>query len=196
MTIKEAFEKLHKAVKKAGMNPFFLIGNLKDEFKDIADNVVDAGGSVVDVEPLYTEGIPIADISVDGETSRLYTPYITTLDLYSDTEHKVGVWYHDSISEDVYERTYSLDNISTSSGSPTELIPSSYMILDIVPAGIYTVSGVSYVFNDLVFVNSVNNDSFNLRLSLQKGTNNYIIHKEGSGTVSNGVLTLRYVKRV
>ena len=193
MTIKEAFEKLHKAVKKAGLNPFFLIGNLKDEFKDIADNVVD--GADVEVDPLYTEGIPIADISVDGETSRLYTPYITTIDAYSNTEHKVGVWYHDSISEDVYERTFSLDNISTSSSAPDELIPSSYVLLNVNPVGIYTVSGVSYVFDDLVFVNSVNNDSFNLRLSLQKGANNYTIHKEGSGTVSNGILTLRYVKR-
>lgn len=193
MTIKEAFEKLHKAVKSAGLNPFFLINNLKDEFKDIADNVEE--GTNVEVDSFYTEGIPIADISVDGEKSRLYTPNITTIDLYSDIEHKVGVWYHDSIREDVYERTFSLDNISTSSSSPDELIPSSYVLLNVNPVGIYTVSGVSYVFDDLVFVNSVNNDSFNLRLSLQKGVNNYTIHKEGSGTVSNGILTLRYVKR-
>lgn len=116
MTIKEAFEKLNKAVKKAGLNPFFLIRNLKDEFKDIADNIVDAGGSVVDIDPLYTEGIPIADISVDGETSRIYTPYITTIDLYSDSEHKVGVWYHDSISEDVYERMLTFTNGISASG--------------------------------------------------------------------------------
>lgn len=115
MTIKEAFEKLAESVKKGMKNPFFVMRNLSNDLEDISENI-DGGGSEVEVDPLYNEGIPIADISVDGETSRLYTPYITTIDLYSDTEHKVGVWYHDSISEDVYERMLTFTNGISASG--------------------------------------------------------------------------------
>ena len=116
-------------------------------------------------------------------------------DVYSDSEKLVGVWQHDDITEDVYEKTFSLDNISTSSSNPDELLPATYILLDVKPTGIYTISGTNYIFDDLIFVNSINTDSYNLRLSLQKGSTNYTIHKEGSGDISNATLTLRYVKR-
>ncbi len=102
MTIKQAFEKLYKAVKKAGMNPFFLIGNLKDTFKDVADNVVD--GANVEVEPAQSSGYLVGNIKVNGEDNLLFAPQqVPPLHIYSDTERLVAVWFHDGISEDVYE---------------------------------------------------------------------------------------------
>lgn len=107
MTIKEAFEKLHKCVKAAGLNPFFLINNLKEEFKDIAVNVVDAGGSVVEVESAQESGYLVGNIKVDGEDNYLFAPPQTPpLDIYSTTERLAGVLFHDNISEDIYEKTY------------------------------------------------------------------------------------------
>lgn len=107
MTIKEAFKKLHKAVKKAGLNPFFLINNLKDTFDDIADNIVDAGGSVVEVEPAQESGFLVGNVKVDGEDNYLYAPaQPPTPQIYSTEERLVGVAFHDNISENVYEKTY------------------------------------------------------------------------------------------
>lgn len=107
MTIKEAFEKLHKAVKSAGLNPFFLISNLKDTFKDVADNVVDAGGSVVEVESAQESGFLVGNVKVDGEDNYLFAPpQPPTPEPFSSTERLVGVLFHDNISENVYEKTY------------------------------------------------------------------------------------------
>lgn len=111
MTIKEAFGMLHKAVKKSGMNPFFLIGNLKDTFKDVADNVVD--GSNVEVESAQESGFLVGNIKVNGEDNYLYAPpQPPTPDIYDTTERLVGVFFHDGISENVYEKDYVAPNIS------------------------------------------------------------------------------------
>lgn len=112
MTIKEAFEKLHKAVKTAGLNPFFLISNLKDTFKDVADNVVDAGGSVVEVESAQDSGYLVGNVKVDGEDNYLFAPpQIIPPHIYDTTERLVAVFFHDGISEDVYERTIIKTNL-------------------------------------------------------------------------------------
>ena len=185
MTLKDIAKQLTTAVQT--------VPNLVQILRDGLEQAT--AGSTVYVTPVVTEGTKIATITVDGDNSDLYAPNITPLHIYDEDEHLVGRWFHDNIAEDVYEKTFSLDNISTTSGSPTELIPSSYFLLDVKPTGIYTVSDIPYVFDDLIFVNSVNTDSFNLRLGLRKGTTYYTIFKEGSGTVSDGILTLRYVKR-
>ena len=108
MTIKEAFEKLHKAVKKAGLNPFFLIGNLKDTFKDVAANVED--GSTVEVQRIQQSGVAVGNIKVNGVDNYLFAPQSSNS--YSTQEHWVGYFYHDNISEDVYERTFIKDDLN------------------------------------------------------------------------------------
>lgn len=74
MTIKEAFESLSSACAKGMKNPFFVMRRLKESFADVADKVVDAGGSVVEVEAELTEGTEIGSITVDGEETVLYAP--------------------------------------------------------------------------------------------------------------------------
>lgn len=106
MTIKEAFEALSSACAKGMKNPFFVMKRLKESFADVADKVVDAGGSVVDVVPAQDSGYLVGNVKVDGEDNYLYAPpQIIPPHVYSDTERLVGVWFHDEISEDVYERT-------------------------------------------------------------------------------------------
>lgn len=184
------FEELSKQLNTSVQNLQNIVQVLSSAFAKMED------GSGVTVEPAQESGYLVGNIIVNGEDNYLFAPpQVPPLHIYNDTEKLVGVWFHDERSEDVYEKTFSLDNISTTPSTPDNLIPASYVLIDVKPVGIYSVSNVSYVFDDLIFVNSINTDSFNLRLSLQKGAEYYTIHKEGSGTVSNGVLTLRYVKR-
>lgn len=193
MSLKTSIENLSKKLGISIQELPYIVNVLKDGLADMADNAEDS--STVIVTPVVTEGTKIATITVNGDDNDLYTPNITPLHIYDEDEHLVGRWFHDDIDEDVYEKTFSLANISTAAATPDELIPASYVLLDVKPVGIYTVSGEPYVFDDLIFVNSVNNDIYNLRLVLKKGSEYYTIIKEGSGTISNAYLTLRYVKR-
>ena len=193
MSLKTSIQNLSKKLGISIQELPYIINVLKDGLADMADNAEDP--STVEVTPVITEGTKIATITVNGEDNDLYTPNITPLHIYDEDEHLVGRWFHDNITEDVYEKTFSLANISTTAGTPDELIPATYVLLDVKPIGIYTVSEQPYVFDDLIFVNSVNTDSYNLRLGLKKGTEYYTIFKEGSGTLSDAYLTLRYVKR-
>lgn len=111
MTIKEAFEKLHKAVKKAGLNPFFLINNLKDEFKDIADNVEE--GTNVEVEPAQTTGFLVGNIKVNGEDNYLYSiPQPSQPHVYASSEQWVADYWHDGVIERIYEKTIAVSNVN------------------------------------------------------------------------------------
>ena len=74
MTIKEAFQKLANDLSASLRNPFFVGRTLHDDFADIADKIVDAGGSTVTVTPVVTEGTKIATITVDGTGKDLYAP--------------------------------------------------------------------------------------------------------------------------
>ena len=79
MTIKEAFEALSSACAKGMKNPFFVMKRLKESFADVADKVVDAGGSVVSVTAELTEGTKIATVTVDGEDTDLYAPTVSVV---------------------------------------------------------------------------------------------------------------------
>lgn len=107
MTIKEAFEMLHKAVKKSGLNPFFLINNLKDTFEDVADSVEE--GTNVEVIRIQQSGVAVGNIKVNGENNFLFAPQSSNS--YSTDEQWVGYFYHDGISEDVFERTFVKTNL-------------------------------------------------------------------------------------
>ena len=74
LTIKQAFEALSDACANGMKNPFFVMRRLKESFADVADKVVDAGGSEVTVTPIVTEGTKIATITVDDVESDLYAP--------------------------------------------------------------------------------------------------------------------------
>lgn len=108
MTIKEAFQKLSKVTNAGVKNPWFVIRNLGQTFADVADNVVDAGGSTVEVDPILESGTKIATISVDDDDYDLYAPS-TSSQNYSTTEHVVGKWIDGTT--DVYEKTYTSLNI-------------------------------------------------------------------------------------
>ena len=108
MTIKEAFQKLSKVTNAGIKNPWFVIRNLGQTFADVADNVVDAGGSTVEVEPILESGTKIATISVDDDDFDLYAPASTSQD-YSTTERVVGKWIDGTT--DVYERTFYKENL-------------------------------------------------------------------------------------
>lgn len=100
MTIKEAFEALGNACAKGMKNPFFVMKRLKEAFADVADKVVDAGGSIVSVTPITDSGTKIATVTVDGEDTDLYAPENNTA--YSTTEKKIGKWADGS---DLYQLT-------------------------------------------------------------------------------------------
>lgn len=185
MTLKDIAKQLTTAVQT--------VPNLVQILRDGLEEAT--AGSTVEVTQVVSSGTKIASVKVDGETTDLYAPNITPLHIYDEDEHLVGRWFHDNISEDVYEKTFSLDNISTTAAEPDNLIQATYFLLDVKATGIYTISDTPYVFDDLIYVNSINNDSANLRLGLKKGSEYYTIFKDGNGTVSSGVLTLRYVKR-
>lgn len=100
MTIKEAFEALSDACAKGMKNPFFVMRRLKESFDDVADKVVDTGGSVVEVEAELTEGTKVATITVDGDGTDIYVPDSSVN--YSTTEKVIGKWIDGS---DLYEIT-------------------------------------------------------------------------------------------
>lgn len=103
MTIKQAFEKLTAVTAAAMKNPFFVMRKLHDAFADVADKIVDGGGSTVSVEAILTEGTKIATITVDGDDTDLYAPTASSGINYSTTEHVIGKWIDNS---DIYERTF------------------------------------------------------------------------------------------
>lgn len=117
MTIKEAFEALSNACAKGMKNPFFVMKRLKESFADVADKVVDAGGSVVDVVPAQDSGYLVGNIKVDGEDNYLFAPQqVPPLHIYTSEERLVAVWLHDGISEDVYERMLTFTTGISASG--------------------------------------------------------------------------------
>ena len=101
MTIKEAFQKLANDLSASLRNPFFVGRTLHDDFADIADKIVDAGGSTVTVTPLVTEGTKIATITVDGTGKDLYAPS-SGID-YSEAEQDTGLNWIDGSS--IYQKT-------------------------------------------------------------------------------------------
>lgn len=108
MTIKEAFEKLAESVKKSMKNPFFVMRNLGNDLEDISKNI-EGGGSDVEVIPAQDSGYLVGNVKVDGEDNYLYAPpQIIPPHVYSDTEILAGVWFHDGISENIYEKTFKL----------------------------------------------------------------------------------------
>lgn len=124
MTIKEAFGMLFKAVKKSGLNPFFLINNLKDTFEDVAANVVD--GADVEVESAQSSGYLVGNIKVNGEDNYLFAPpQIIPPHIYDSNERLAAVWYHDNIAEDIYEKTISVSNITLTQNQQTEIYSNS-----------------------------------------------------------------------
>lgn len=189
MTIKEAFEKLHKAVKKAGLNPFFLIGNLKDEFKDIADNIVDSG-SIVEVEPAQTSGFLVGNIKVNGENHYLYSiPQPPQPHIYSDTERLVAVWFHGGVSEDVYERVISVGALPNNTLKTIE-IPTGLKIMSLTGTAINPTNGVTLPIPYVSLgggIGSVNVSAGNGVISITTDTNREPF------TDTN--IIIRYVKR-
>ena len=113
MTIKQAFEKLTATTAAAMKNPFFVMRKLHDAFADIADKIVDSGGSTVTVEAVLTEGTKIATVTIDGDDTDLYAPASNSQD-YSPTEHVIGKWIDGTT--DVYEKTIAYTPESSISG--------------------------------------------------------------------------------
>lgn len=189
MTIKEAFGMLFKAVKKSGMNPFFLIGNLKDAFEDVAENI---DGTDVEVEPLYTEGIPIADISVDGDTTRIFTPQITTFDNYYQGNLWSGDWYMEGPpAKAIYKMNVIFPTISKDYQNPTQIeLPIDRRIISLHVTGTYTIDGTSYVFSGTSFVVS-STFSRNLNIYVQKTGNYYNCYYTGEGVLSDVIMTIK-----
>ena len=139
ITIKQAFEKLAMVTGAALKNPWFVGRNLNQAFADIADNIVDAGGSTVKVDPIVESGTKIATISVDNDDYDLYAPNVSVvqtltegtkigsvagtdlfapaggdaLHVYSTTAKKVGTWTN---GKDVMEKTYVINGTIANNG--------------------------------------------------------------------------------
>ena len=107
MTIKEAFQKLSKVTNAGIKNPWFVIRNLGQTFADVADNVVDAGGSTVEVDPIVESGTKIATISVDDDDYDLYAPSSSTIDVSDKITAHTGV----VLSDGFVIRAFKIGNI-------------------------------------------------------------------------------------
>lgn len=107
MTVKEAFTTLSNSFKACMKNPFFLLKRVSNDLENISEHIEGGGGgSDVEVIPAQDSGFLVGNIQVNGEDNYLFAPpQPTQPDVYTDVEHKVGIWYHDDIGEDVYERT-------------------------------------------------------------------------------------------
>lgn len=180
MTIKEAFEKLHKAVKKAGLNPFFLIGNLKDTFKDVAANVEE--GTNVEVVPAQSSGYLVGNVKVNGEDNYLFAPpQVPPLDIYSTEERLVGVFFHNGISEDVYERSIVVNNITLGNNERASILAASNMKL-FKAFGYLAEGGTIYAVPDT-----------GLRIMMESQSV-YLMSINSSWYQVNGVITIQYTK--
>ena len=121
ITIKQAFQKLAMVTGAALKNPWFVGRNLNQAFADIAENIVDEGGSEVEVTQVLESGTKIATISVDSVSTDLYAPSTISQD-YSTTERVVGKWIDGTT--DVYEITYDVDDLTFT--NQTAVITSSF----------------------------------------------------------------------
>lgn len=90
ITIKQAFQKLAMVTGAALKNPWFIGRNLNQAFADIADNIVDEGGSTIEVEAELTEGTEIGTITVDGDETVLYAPTAPEIPQWTFLGEKTG----------------------------------------------------------------------------------------------------------
>lgn len=181
MTIKEAFEALGNACAKGMKNPFFVMKRLKDAFADVANKVVDAGGSTVTVTPIVESGIKIATITVDGDDSDLYTPNITPLHVYDEDEHLVGRWFHDDIAEDVYEKTIPVSDVTLTQNQQTAIYTDSNIKL-FRAFGYLVESGITYILPETGI--RIKQDSLAI----------YLMATNSSWNECNGYITIQYTK--
>ena len=96
------FKELAKKLKITIQNVPNLIDVLSEGFEEVET-------TAVEVTTVYQDGTKLATIKVDDTEHDIFTPFIIAP--YSETEHKVGIWYHDNIAEDVYERTIIKENL-------------------------------------------------------------------------------------
>ena len=194
ITIKQAFEKLAMVTGAALKNPWFIGRNLSQTFADIADNIVDGGGSEVEVTQVLESGTKIASISVDGESTDLFAPAGASQN-YSTTERVVGKWIDNS---DLYEVTVSVDNPQTStSGSSTYLeIPYSADDIDFAmleSVSIFDATDSRWYY--LPFQRIQSSESINIQgMALANGSYALTIHWITAGNTYS-ITKVRYVLR-
>lgn len=182
MTIKQAFQKLAMVTGAAVKNPWFIGRNLNQAFADIADNVVDAGGSVVDVVPAQDSGYLVGNVKVDGEDNYLYAPpQVPPLHIYTSEERLVAVWQHDGISEDVYEKTIPFSNATFSNNNDYEFYNNPSIKL---------FSGYGYLIEDGI---TYALPESGLRIK-QNSSSIYLASPTGNWANCSGFITIRYTK--
>lgn len=105
MTLKDIAKQLTTAVQT--------VPNLVQILRDGLEQAT--AGSTVEVTQVVSSGTKIASVKVDNETTDLYAPSAEII--YKSTEHKIGKWSDDS---DLYERTFTLSNVSSTAAAITE----------------------------------------------------------------------------
>ena len=184
MTIKEAFQKLTMACGAALKNPFFVQRNLHDAFAEIADEIVDAGGSTVSVTAELTEGTKIATVTVDGEDTDLYAPEASGIN-YSTSEQDTGLKWIDG--KNIYFKTISGISISDTG------ISKECNVIKMDTLYEYTTDESTFIGTGS-YMGISSTGSKNPLIYIEKGTTNYEITRGGSGTYSNCEIVIYYTK--
>lgn len=108
MALKDHILKLADGVSKCQENAKSLAQVIFRGLDDIADNLPEPTPSTtVTVTPIVDEGVKIASITVNENTSDLYAP--NPMHMYSTTEHIVGKWIDGTT--DVYEKIIDIGTI-------------------------------------------------------------------------------------
>lgn len=214
MTIKEAFQKLANDLSASLRNPFFVGRTLHDDFADIADKIVDAGGSTVTVTPVVTEGTKIATITVDGTGKDLYAPEtvvtqvvtegtkiatINETDIYapssgggidySTTEQDTGLKWIDNSA--IYQITIDLGVFGNVTGQVVN-IAHNISNLNVLVSAMCTGSKSG----SRVPIPTTNANSYLALMNVAITDTNVIVMSSGSMKDYHGYITLMYTKSV
>ena len=101
------FEDLSKQLNISVQSLQNLVKALSAAFADME------GGSDVVIEPAQESGFLVGNIKVNGENNYLFAPpQPSQPHIYDNSEKLIGVWFHDGISENVYEKTISVSNVN------------------------------------------------------------------------------------
>lgn len=125
----------------------------------------------------------------DMEGGEPFTP----IHPYNDTEHIVGIWYHDSISENVYERTINISDCTKDYTNPTDLGINPKTVISTNISGIFTSEGEDFLITGerLNLTNTTLSNNFTLYTKKETTLKCYWT---GTGTIKELYITIRYTK--
>ena len=181
MTLKDIAKQLTTAVQT--------VPNLVQILRDGLDQAT--AGSTVDVTTVFNDGTKLATITVDDTEHDIFTPF--QINPYSETEHKVGVWYHDNIAEDVYEKTIVKTNLTFNNSMA--IIDSSITtatVKDILGFNGSAVTSDGAGYTSLCGLPGMNNWVFGVHVNV----NGLGLYGSGASAMAGGkaICTIRYTK--